>query len=635
MIALSALLLASALSVTAHSHSDIHARVHPHSDIHARAVITPITECRKGFSMTFDDGPSVYTTNVSTNLYNANAKGTFYMNGKNWNCIYDPDIVAHVQHVYSHGHEIASHTWSHPNVSTLTNAQIDVEIMRLDQAFIRILGIKPNIFRPPFGAILSAQVDYITSKHKKLVVTWDSDSGDSQGVNTNAGILAFYKHLADEAKNSGTGTCSKEAVAILQDASFNLITTSECLGVDAYTYIGAPQTRDSTWTCDGSWDVSDYSETPTTSTATTTGKTASTTTSPGSTSTSVPTTCSKTPYTILNGDYCWKMQPGATLKLCPSSSTGSTSSASTSSISATTSQATTAATTTSRTSTTASITTSTTLSTTASSAPTSSTCSKGTWTVKSGDYCYKIATDNGLTVEQLQSYNSGLNCDTLQPGVVLKLCSSGSTGSTASTFTSSISATTSRTTTATTTTSRTSTTASTATSITLSTTASATSTSSTCSKGTWTVKSGDYCYKIATDNGLTIEQLQSYNPNVNCNNLQVGVSMRLCLATSGGSGTTTASVPSSSTVPLSTCKRTVKLSSQATCQTIANQYKITLGDFNAWNPTITNCGTLGTGKVNSGTPSPIQTSKTLNPNAIVQLLNGDGGRGLRLELGGG
>jgi hypothetical protein len=69
------------------------------------------------------------------------------MNGNNWNCIYSSEMVAHVQHVYNHGHEIASHTWSHPNVSKLTNAEIDVEIMRLDQAFIKILGVKPNIFR--------------------------------------------------------------------------------------------------------------------------------------------------------------------------------------------------------------------------------------------------------------------------------------------------------------------------------------------------------------------------------------------------------------------------------------------------------------------------------------------------------
>lgn len=38
---------------------------------------------------------------------------------------------------------------------------------------------------------------------------------------------------------------------------------------------------------------------------------------------------------------------------------------------------------------------------------------------------------------------------------------------------------------------------------------------------------GDYCWKIATDNGLTLDQLYQLNPGLNCEPLQVGVN--LCL----------------------------------------------------------------------------------------------------------
>lgn len=36
---------------------------------------------------------------------------------------------------------------SHADFSSLSNAQIDVEIQRTDEAIVKILGVKPKIFR--------------------------------------------------------------------------------------------------------------------------------------------------------------------------------------------------------------------------------------------------------------------------------------------------------------------------------------------------------------------------------------------------------------------------------------------------------------------------------------------------------
>jgi len=47
----------------------------------------------------------------------------------------------------------------------------------------------------------------------------------------------------------------------------------------------------------------------------------------------------------------------------------------------------------------------------------------------------------------------------------------------------------------------------------------------------YTVVSGDYCWKIATGNGMGIDQFLGINPGLNCDNLQIGVVV--CLA--GGS----------------------------------------------------------------------------------------------------
>jgi len=47
-------------------------------------------------------------------------------------------------------------------------------------------------------------------------------------------------------------------------------------------------------------------------------------------------------------------------------------------------------------------------------------------TVQSGEYCYLIASENGLSLDQFESMNPGLNCDDLQIGTVV--CVSGGSG---------------------------------------------------------------------------------------------------------------------------------------------------------------------------------------------------------------
>lgn len=37
--------------------------------------------------------------------------------------------------------------WSHAALDTLTHAQIDYEIQRLDEALVKIIGVKPKFLR--------------------------------------------------------------------------------------------------------------------------------------------------------------------------------------------------------------------------------------------------------------------------------------------------------------------------------------------------------------------------------------------------------------------------------------------------------------------------------------------------------
>lgn len=57
--------------------------------------------------------------------------------------------------------------------------------------------------------------------------------------------------------------------------------------------------------------------------------------------------------------------------------------------------------------------------TTTSTAPTPPPGCSERYTVTAGDYCYLVATQHGITLDQLYKYNPGLNCDNLQIGRVL------------------------------------------------------------------------------------------------------------------------------------------------------------------------------------------------------------------------
>ena len=78
-----------------------------------------ITACTvpNSFAVTFDDGPSIWTHELLDYLAIRNVKVTFFVNGLNYNLITDPPIAAVVKRAHDEGHQIASHTWAHADIS--------------------------------------------------------------------------------------------------------------------------------------------------------------------------------------------------------------------------------------------------------------------------------------------------------------------------------------------------------------------------------------------------------------------------------------------------------------------------------------------------------------------------------------
>ncbi|KAF9424639.1 hypothetical protein BGZ94_008012 [Podila epigama] len=114
---------------------------------------TVYTNCKTPgtFSISFDDGPSIYTSALLDLLDKEDIKVTFFVNGDNQGCIYDPKVQAVLKRAFNSGHQIASHTWSHPQLTKQTAAGVKLEMTRLEKAFDDILGVIPRYMRPPYG----------------------------------------------------------------------------------------------------------------------------------------------------------------------------------------------------------------------------------------------------------------------------------------------------------------------------------------------------------------------------------------------------------------------------------------------------------------------------------------------------
>lgn len=83
----------------------------------------------------------------------------------------------YVKKISEAGHEVATHSKTHPKMSTLNKAQIEEELTSSKNAIEEITGVPVTLFRPPFGDYDDLLID--TSNELGLLpVQWDVDSLD-------------------------------------------------------------------------------------------------------------------------------------------------------------------------------------------------------------------------------------------------------------------------------------------------------------------------------------------------------------------------------------------------------------------------------------------------------------------------
>ena len=125
-------------------------------------------------AITFDDGPhAANTPRLLDMLKERKVHATFFMCGEN--VVQYPQMV---KRMIAEGHEVANHSYSHPQLTKLGDEGVRSQLQKTDDAIVAACGVKPVLLRPPYGAFTERQQRWAFGEFKYKTILWDVDPLD-------------------------------------------------------------------------------------------------------------------------------------------------------------------------------------------------------------------------------------------------------------------------------------------------------------------------------------------------------------------------------------------------------------------------------------------------------------------------
>ncbi|KAI8610403.1 hypothetical protein BC830DRAFT_1056145, partial [Chytriomyces sp. MP71] len=165
-----------------------------------------------------------------------NMKATFWVIGAQVTRF--PDVLVEA---FKAGHQIGLHTWSHPYLTNLTEEQVVAQLVYSAKAVYDVIGVVPQFYRPPYGAI-NDNIRQIAARMGLRSVTWALDSADWSYVGTpnmNKVPAAFQSWMNSNLKQKislehdlyhDTAAVVPQAMDVLIKAGRVVKPLSECIG---------------------------------------------------------------------------------------------------------------------------------------------------------------------------------------------------------------------------------------------------------------------------------------------------------------------------------------------------------------------------------------------------------------------
>ncbi|WIM90046.1 polysaccharide deacetylase family protein [Candidatus Mycobacterium wuenschmannii] len=188
----------------------------------------------KCVALTFDDGPTPFTDRLLGILKANDAKATFFEIGNK--VAANP---AGAKRVVEAGMELGSHTWEHPNMTTLPAADVPSQFSRATDAIAAATGVRPTLWRPP-GGLTNAAVNEQAAKAGQAAILWDVIPFDwMNDSNTAATRFMLFTQIKPGSvvlmhdTYSSTVDLVEQFIPVLKANNYHLVTVSHLLGTRA------------------------------------------------------------------------------------------------------------------------------------------------------------------------------------------------------------------------------------------------------------------------------------------------------------------------------------------------------------------------------------------------------------------
>ncbi len=181
----------------------------------------------KMIALTFDDGPSSTTTQVLDILDKYDVKATFFLIGQNINS----STQSILQRQNASGHELANHSYTHSDMTTMSWSAIQNEINQTNNLIKQYTGQTPKFFRPPYISVNSTMYSAIDMAfiQGSMHNDWDGSSSSSQIANS---VISSAKDgqiilLHDFNGNSATVQALPTIIENLKNQGYQFVTLSQ------------------------------------------------------------------------------------------------------------------------------------------------------------------------------------------------------------------------------------------------------------------------------------------------------------------------------------------------------------------------------------------------------------------------
>lgn len=198
------------------------------SFVFSKSKTSPDLSDKKLVALTFDDGPNKTTTQqILDILEREGVVATFFLIGSNINDSTKPVMQRQV----SLGCELANHSWSHKDMTSMSNSQIQQEITNTNNKIQQMVGVTPKFFRPPYISANNTMYNTINLPFIGGLTCndWDNSTSAAQRAST---VLNNVKDgdiilLHDFDGNYNTVQALSTIIKGLKDKNYTFVTVSQ------------------------------------------------------------------------------------------------------------------------------------------------------------------------------------------------------------------------------------------------------------------------------------------------------------------------------------------------------------------------------------------------------------------------